>query len=95
MKENLKENLFDIVSTINRVSVTGMETGADLERRRLLPYFEAIFTTYRTALGNPKTVIPTPLHLAIANAQRFIGEMQGQDEHKSVLGCDAMVREPA
>ena len=65
-----------------------------MEQSALQPHFQAIFYAYRKALGDPRTVIPTPLHLAIANAQRCVDEMhEGQDEHKTILGADALVRE--
>lgn len=90
------DDLLTMVKDITRVQMVGMESGADLERRRMLPYFDAIFVAYRRALGDPRTVIPSPLHCALANAQRFVGELrEGQDEHKAVLGADAMVRETA
>jgi hypothetical protein len=90
------DDFFKMSSAIARVSEAGIQTGSDLERRLLLPYFDDIFATYRRALGDPAVRIPSPLHVAIANAQRFVGELrEGQDEHKLMLGAEAMVREPA
>lgn len=89
-------DLFEHAAGITLLQTTAMNTAVELERRRMLPVFEQVFVAYRRALGDPKAKIPTPLHVAIANAQRFVGELKdGQDEHKAVLGADALVREPA
>lgn len=54
-----------------------IQVGGEIERDRLLPHFQAIFNAYRKALADQKTTMPTPLHLAIANAQREVGEIRG------------------
>lgn len=54
------------------------EIGRDAERERLLPYFQAIFNAYRTALADVNINIPQALHFAMADAQREVGEIRGR-----------------
>lgn len=53
-----------------------VKIGQQIERDRLIPHLQAIFNAYRTALTDPKYTMPPALHLALANAQREVGEMR-------------------
>lgn len=54
-----------------------IEIGKKIERDNLLPYLQAIFNAYRQALADPKYAMPPALHLALADAQRLVGEIRG------------------
>lgn len=53
-----------------------IQVGGEIERDRLIPHLQAIFNAYRTALTDAKYAMPPALHLALANAQREVGEMR-------------------
>lgn len=65
---------------------SGMSVGAVSERNRLLPLFQAIFNAYRRALADPNANLPTPLHLALANAQRVVGELRSFEDARKFIG---------
>lgn len=73
----LAEAIGEVIKLNSDVYREGMTQGADTERRRLMPLLQAIFNAYRQALADPKTLMPTALHLALANAQRTVGEIRG------------------
>lgn len=50
--------------------------GQQIERDRFIPHLQAIFNAYRKALTEAKYTMPPALHLALANAQREVGEMR-------------------
>lgn len=88
------DEVVEFANDLARQQAHSTRIGMSVERAIMLPYFDAIFNAYRRALGDHKAIIPSPLHAAIANAQRFVGDLrQGMDEHKQVLGADAMAAE--
>lgn len=55
----------------------GATAGITAERKHWIDdVLQPIFTAYRRALADPKVVIPTTLHAALANAQREVGAIR-------------------
>lgn len=54
----------------------GIGAGIDAERAHWFLVLDGIFAAYRKALCDEKTTMPTPLHLAISNAMREVGDIR-------------------
>lgn len=63
-----------------------IQIGQQVERDRLIPHLQAIFNAYRKALTEAKYTMPPALHLALANAQREVGEMRKLQPARDFVG---------